>query len=312
MTALAPVPAMSQTNSGLKRSAALMRALGARANAVWATLSPQEAERLTRAMDALPDDETAEHEAAQAFLSEEKKTGTAPQARAERQAWPPVSATEMSRLSRLVEVESPQVVALILSRLPSEHSAGLVRALPRPLATEALKRLLSLGVLHPSVPDLIDRKLRDMLTLVSVEGDQAGHERVARIFDNLAGQAEDRLLNDLDQMEPGAGRRIRALMFTFDDLATLGPASLQTLLTHVDRSLLTVALKGAKAETIAAFYSNMTRRAADLLKSEIDALQDVRRSDTDQARRDITSLARTLANRGDILTTAQTDEDLVE
>ena len=102
-------------------------------------------------------------------------------------------------------------------------------------------------------------------------------------------------------------------MFTFDDLARLDAAGLQTLLQAGARATLVTALKGASEQTAAAFFANMTRRAGELLREEIAAQGSVRRSDVDAARHELVSLARKLIEQGDIRVGHQIeDEDLVE
>ena len=102
-------------------------------------------------------------------------------------------------------------------------------------------------------------------------------------------------------------------MFTFDDLAHLDAAGLQTLLASSDRSTLVIALKGAREETAAAFFKNMTRRAGDLLRDEITAQGAVRRSEVEAARQALVSLARELKAQGDIRAgDGRQDEELIE
>lgn len=307
MSALALTP---EHNEGLRRSAALMRALGARAASVWATLSPQEASRLTAAMDALPDDARHEHAAAEAYLGEMSRAQ--PEASDRSDVWQVLSTRDGAANADLLAQESPQVIAVILSRMTPGAAAATVRALPRTLATTALQRLMHLGEVHPGALRAIEETLQRTTITRQIDTASTGHERVARIFDSLDSRVEQGLLASLDSAEPGAGERIRALMFTFDDLAALGPASIQTILSSLDRALLIMALKGAKPATTEAIFRNMTARAADLLRSEIEATGPVRRSEVEAARSEIIALARTLVKRGDILSGDDEDDELVE
>ena len=305
------LPALKQSQyDGLSRSAALMRALGSRASAVWATLSPQEAERLTAAMDAMPDNIALETNAARDYVRD--MTHAAPLAPPTSNVWQTLSMRDGATIAALITSESPQVIAVILSRLSPESAAITVRALPQALATEALHRLLHLGDIHPAAFTAIEATLQRALNQSTAVVINTGHERVARIFDSLDARAEQGLLASLDSAEPGVGERIRALMFTFDDLATLGPACIQTILASIDRAVLILALKGAKPDTTDAFLSNMTSRAGDLLRGEIEAAGPVRRSEIETARTEIIAMARTLVNRGDILSGDSEDDELIE
>ena len=297
---------------GIARSAALMRALGSRANAVWSTLSPDEAQHLTSAMESLPDNTATETAAARAYVRDMSRRATPATIAAPRGLWQDLSTRDGAAIAAMITDESPQIVAVILSRLSAEAAAAAVRALPPALATEALRRLLHLGEVQPAMVSTIEAVLSKSLSANTATTPKTGQERVARIFDSLETRSEQALLASLDLAEPGVSERIRALMFTFDDLATLDPASLQTLLAGIDRAVLILALKGAKDETTNAFFNNMTARARELLHSEITATGPVRRSEINAARAEIIALARTLVNRGDILSHEEEDEELIE
>ena len=300
----------SDRQDGMTRSALLMRALGAKAASVWSELSPQEAEQLSAAMQALPDDAQAEQSALQAYVQSMRQT---PMAHATHQAnvWAKLSRQDGTLIASLVQRESPQVIALILSRLSPDAAANTVRALPRTLATDALKRLLNLGEIHPAALRALEMVLENSLTQSKSGKLAGGHEHVARIFDSLDSGSESTLLSSLDSAEPGAGEKIRALMFTFDDLAALDPGSLQTILGSVDRAVLTVALKGASPTVSEAFFKNVTQRAGDLLREDIAADGRVRRSEIDAARAEVLQVARALVKRGDLLPQIQ-DDELIE
>ncbi len=306
------LPALSAPSSpsGLRRSAMLMRALGAKATSVWSQLSPQEAEQLSQAMQALPEDQDAEQSALRVYVQSMTATPGASDP-APGSVWSRLSALEGTTLANMIQDESPQVIALILSRLAPDAAAKTVRVLPRSIATEALKRMLSLGEVHPAAIKALELALSKDLDHAKPTQLTGGHEHVARIFDQLDGQSEEALLSSLNTAEPGSGEKIRALMFTFADLASLDPASMQTILGSVDRAELTLALKGAPEAVTDAFFKNMTQRASDLLREEMDASGPVRRSDIEAARAEILTLARTLVKRGDILV-RDADDELIE
>lgn len=295
---------------GLTRSALLMRALGAKAASVWSELSPQEAEQLSAAMQALPEDAQAEQSALKSYVQTMQQS-PAKQTLRPANLWARLSQQDGTLIASLIQDESPQVIALVLSRLTPDAAASTVRALPRTLATDALKRLLNLGDVHPTALRAIEMALENSLTQRNAGKLSGGHEHVARIFDSLDSGSESTLLSSLDSAEPGAGEKIRALMFTFEDLAALDPGSLQTILGSVDRAVLTVALKGASPTVSEAFFKNVTQRAADLLREDIAAVGPVRRSEIDAARAEVLQVARALVKRGDLLPQNQ-DDELIE
>jgi flagellar motor switch protein FliG len=291
---------------GIARSARLMRALGPDAAAIWAELDPQEAETLSAAMDQMADDPSADSEALRRFTQAQRATSGAG-------VWAELSALDTPVLAALVRHERPQVVALILSRLSGEAAAKLLRTLPPSLSIEAMQRLLHLGEVHPAAMAGLEQFLKGRVAALSREGAQAGVERIARIFDRLDPRAGTLFLAALETAEPGAGDKVRALMFTFDDLATLDAAGMQTLLAAADRATLITSLKGAKPTTSAAFFANLTQRAGDLLREEISALGAVRRSEVEAARANLVELARQLISRGEIRAGKSSEQDeLVE
>ena len=291
---------------GIARSARLMRALGSDAAAIWAELDAQEAETLSAAMDQMADDPSADSDALRRFTQAQRATSGAG-------VWAELSALDTAVLASLIRHERPQVVALILSRLSGEAAARLLRTLPPSLSIEAMQRLLHLGEVHPAAMAGLEQFLKGRVAALAREGAQAGVERIARIFDRLDPRAGTLFLAALETAEPGAGDKVRALMFTFDDLATLDTAGMQTLIAACDRSVLITALKAAKPATSAAFFANLTQRAGDLLREEIAALGAVRRSDVEAARSELVELARQLIQRGEIRAGKDTDPDeLVE
>lgn len=291
---------------GLARSARLMRALGPEAAPIWAELEPEEAAALSAAMDRLADDPSADSDALRRFTQAQKATSGAG-------VWAELSALETPVLAALLRHERAQVVALILSRLTGEAAAKLLRVLPPSLSVEAMQRLLHLGEVHPAAMAGLEQHLKGRVAALARDGATAGIERIARIFDRLDPRAGTLFLAALEKAEPGSSDKVRSLMFTFDDLATLDAGGMQTLLAAADRAVLVSALKGAKETTAAAFFANVTTRAGDLLREEIAALGAVRRSDVEAARSELVELARQLIGRGEIHAgKASRDDELIE
>ena len=316
--AIRPRPA---AETGTARAARLMRALGPDAGGLWAELTPAEVRLLSGAMDEMADDPAADAEAARLFadaarrFSEASRPGQPGGGAAASDVWKALSALPAETLAGLVQGERPQTAALILSRLGSEAAAKALRALPSPQAVEAMRRLLHPGTPNAAALASLEDYLARRLASLSGAKAQGGHERVAQIFDRLDSRAESVFLAALESAEPGAGRKVRSLMFIFDDLAGLDAAGLQTLLASANRATLTIALKGAKDTTANAFFSNMTQRAGDLLRDEIAALGALRRSEVEAARQEIVSLAREMIRQGEIRPGAGRailDDELIE
>ena len=300
---------MQHPHAGLRRSAALMRALGSNAQPLWERLTPSEARQLSTLMKDLPEATGPETEAIEAYLgampTNPEIAPVHPQ-----NIWTQFAEEDPSLILTVLERESPQIIAVILSKISHEHAARLITAMPKTIAVDVLKRLLYLGEIQPSVFAVLETQLQNALTAQSTQN-QNGHERVARIFDQVDSKTEETLLFALDDIEPGARDKVRSLMFTFEDLSALDPASLQTLLSNIERGTLIMALKGASEQVTQAFLSNMTQRAGQVLSEDIINSGPIRRSEIEAARNHISGLARALIKRGDILSQAE-DDELVE
>ncbi len=278
---------------GLTRSARLLRAIGPNAAPIWAQLSAADSAALRTVMDQLPPDETANAAAAQALLDQAANHGALP-------IWQKLSALPGRQLFAMLEGEHPQLIALTLARLTPKAAAGLLDCLPPALAEQALRLVLEMGRPHPHAIAAIEALFEAELGLADRDTPVHGDAALAKIFDILPADQSDKLLGLLQATDPDAGAQVRRLMFTFEDIAALPPAGLQTLLSRIDRATLTLALKGATGGVRDAIFSNLTARARTVLVEEIAAVGPVRRSDVDAARTDLIVLARHLIETGNI------------
>jgi flagellar motor switch protein FliG len=135
------------------------------------------------------------------------------------------------------------------------------------------------------------------------------HEMMAEIFNNFDRQTEARFLAALEEDNREAADRIKTLMFTFDDLLKLDAASAQTLLRHVEKDALAIALKGSTDTAREFFFGNMSSRAAKLLQDDMDALGPVRLRDVDEAQTGMVNKAKDLAAKGEIMISKSKGED---
>lgn len=300
--------------SGLDAAAHLMRAVGGNGSPVWSQLTPVETRAISERMNTLSSDSPmTEQEALAAFLAETAGGSPRATAQAEQGIWARLAPAHAGMLAALVRRESPTVAGWIMTRLDARLAAIVVRMLDDEVSLSILQRILKLTPPPADVRAVIESSLEATLSRLQGEGGLDGHERVARIFDQLETGPDARLLDRLEDNTPGSGERIRALMFTFDDLVALSAAALQTLLTRLPRETLVVALKGAREDVANAFFSNLTKRAGALIREEVGLLGPVRRVDIDEARREVVEMARALIRSGDIrLGEARDDDELVE
>jgi flagellar motor switch protein FliG len=127
------------------------------------------------------------------------------------------------------------------------------------------------------------------------------HEMMADIFNNLDRASESRFITALEERNRDSAEKIKALMFTFEDLGRLDPGAVQTLLRSVDKKKLGIALKGASEPLRDLFFSNMSERAGKLLKEEMDGMGPVRLRDVDEAQMHMVTVAKDLASKDEII-----------
>jgi flagellar motor switch protein FliG len=138
------------------------------------------------------------------------------------------------------------------------------------------------------------------------------HEMIAEIFNNLDRNTEGRFIAALEERNRDSAERIKALMFTFDDLAKLDPGGVQTLLRAVPKDKLAIALKGAADPIKDLFFSNMSERAGKMLREEIAAMGPMRLRDVDEAQMLMVQTAKDLSAKGEIvLADNKADDELV-
>jgi flagellar motor switch protein FliG len=135
------------------------------------------------------------------------------------------------------------------------------------------------------------------------------HEMMAEIFNNLDRNTEARFMTALEERNRDASERIRALMFTFEDLAKLDPGAVQTLLRNVDKSKLPISLKGASEALRDLFFANMSERAGKMLREDMASMGPVRLRDVDEAQMAMVQMAKELAARGEIVISDKKGED---
>jgi flagellar motor switch protein FliG len=229
-----------------------------------------------------------------------------------RTMWDKLANVNERVLAGYLKNEHPQTIAVILSRITSEHAARVISALPELLGEEVINRLLTLGPVQKEVLDQIEQTLRtEFMAALSRSQERDPHEALAEIFNNFDRQTERRYISALELKNPAAAERIKALMFVFEDLARLDPQDIQVILRHVDKSVLATALKGANDAVKTLFYSNMSERAANMLRDDIDIMGPVRLREIDAAQTKIVDIAKRLAEEGQIFLLKSEEDELV-
>src|SRR6516162_10181028 len=230
-----------------------------------------------------------------------------------RNMWEKLSNVQEEVLANYLKNEYPQTVAVVLSKIRPEHAARVLAILPEALALDVVNRMLRMEAVQKEVLERVELTLRtEFMSNLSQTRRRDAHEVMAEIFNNFDRQTETRFMTALEDENRESAERIKALMFTFDDLTRLDTGSAQTLMRHIDKDKLAVALKGAGEPVREFFMSNMSQRAAKMLVDDMQALGPVRLRDVDEAQAQLVNLAKDLAAQGEIMISKNRgDEELV-
>ena len=249
------------------------------------------------------------------YLPPERVVGIMDEIRgpAGRNMWEKLSNVQETVLANYLKNEYPQTVAVVLSKLKPEQAARVMSILPEELALDVVNRMLKMEAVQKEVIERVENTLRtEFMSNLSQTRRRDAHEVMAEIFNGFDRQTETRFMTALEEMNRESAERIKNLMFTFDDLVKLDTGSAQTLMRHVDKDKLAIALKGANETVRAFFLSNMSSRAGKMLIDDMQALGPVRLRDVDEAQGLLVNLAKDLAAKGEIMISKnRADEELV-
>ncbi len=213
-------------------------------------------------------------------------------------------------LASYLKNEYPQTVAVVLQKIKAEHAARVLSVLPEDFSMEVIMRMLRMESVQKDILDKVEQTLRvEFMNNLARTNQRDSHETIAEIFNFLDRSAESRFLAALEDRNRDSAERIRALMFTFEDLANMDPSGVQTLLRNVDKDKLALGMKGASDTLRDLFFSNMSERAAKILREDMEAMGPVRLRDVDDAQMDMVNKAKDLAEAGEILLSDNKGED---
>ena len=202
--------------------------------------------------------------------------------------------------------EHPQTIALIISHLQASQAASIISGLPSDRQLAVVRRIATMGQTNPEVIHEVEKGLEHrMSSVMSQQFENAGGvESVAEIL-NVTDRATERsLLENLAQEDPDLVEEIRRLMFVFEDIVKFSSKDVQTLLKNVESSQLAMALKGASEELKQKILGNMSVRASELLREEMEYLGPVRLSAVEQVQQQIVDVVRRLEDAGEITVNA--------
>jgi flagellar motor switch protein FliG len=218
-----------------------------------------------------------------------------------------------SAIADLLDGEHPQIVAIVLASLEDDHAAQVLSALPDSVRSEALLRVARLEVIDPSAMEELDKVLEKQLGKVrqsSPPRSVNGMSSAAAILNKVKSDLEASLMESLREADGELGEKVSELMFVFDDLLQLDDRGMQRLIREIAVDKLVVALKGVDDAVQEKFFRNMSSRAADMLREDLEAKGPVKLSEVEEAQKEILTTAQRLADEGE-LALGRGDDDFV-
>lgn len=326
--------------SGPEKAAVILLALGEEHTALWERLDEDEVKEISQAMATLGNVSAEAVEALMiefvsglsgsgsvmgsyeqtqkllaAFLPKDRVDGLMEEIRgpAGRTMWDKLGNVNEAVLANYLKNEYPQTVAVILSKVRSDHAARVLTSLPEDFALECVQRMLRMEPVQREILDKIEATLRtEFMSNLARTSKRDSHEMMADIFNSFDRQTEARFIGALEERNRESAERIRALMFVFEDLSKLDPGGVQTLLRAVDKDSLGLAMKGASEGLREMFFSNMSERASKIMREDMESMGPVRLKDVDAAQMAMVQVAKDLAAKGDIMLAGQgADDELI-
>jgi flagellar motor switch protein FliG len=221
--------------------------------------------------------------------------------------------TDPQQLGKLLDSEHPQTIALVLAHLDPKRASMVLDNLTEEHKVLSIQRLAEMRQFSPEmaqkVAHILHRRLESM-------GDTArksysGFKAVADLLNRLNAEESKTILETIEEGEPELALSIRNLMFTFEDLVTVPPATIREIVSGVDKRQLALALRGAKEDLRAQIFKSMSSRAVEMLKEDMEVLGPVRSREVAQAQQEILNLARKLEAEGKVVLKLETGDELM-
>ncbi|BAU22597.1 flagellar motor switch protein FliG [Caldimicrobium thiodismutans] len=206
-------------------------------------------------------------------------------------------------ISNFLANEHPQTIAIILVHLEPELSGQVLQLLPEKIRSEVLLRIALLDKVDPQIVKEISDALEEELKAVggALGKKIGGAEKAAEVLSHAGRELEDELLTEIEDENPALAEEIRKFLFTFEDFLKVDDFAIQTILREISTDDLKLALKGASEEIKEKFFRNMSKRASDLMKEELEMMGPVRITEVEKAQMNIIRAAKKLEQEGKIV-----------
>jgi flagellar motor switch protein FliG len=204
------------------------------------------------------------------------------------------------QLSKLFQQEHPQTIALVLAHLDASTAADTLQSLPEDQRTDIVLRMANLQAISQDVIRRVSVVLDQKLKSAGTDNRQTvgGLRSVAELCNRLDRDVSQKLIEEMEESNPELALQVRNMMVTFDDLLLIDDLGIRELLGRVDKKTLTLALKGTMPELQQRFFSNMSQKAVEMMKEEMDFLGQVKLKEVTGAQREIVEVMRELDEQG--------------
>jgi len=216
------------------------------------------------------------------------------------------------QLSKFLENEHPQTVALVLAHLDAKRGSTLLMHMDAAQRVESVRRLAEMRQFSPEMAQKVGLILHKRMEAMGSTGRRsyAGFKAVADMLNRLDMVSSKTILEEIEKEEPKLAVGIRNLMFTFEDLLTVSEASIRELVTAADKRVLALSLKGARDNLKAHLFKAMSSRAVDMLKEDMEAMGPVRTKEVAHAQQEMLTLAHALEAEGRVTLKLEADDEL--
>ncbi|MDR1363580.1 MAG: flagellar motor switch protein FliG [Spirochaetaceae bacterium] len=221
--------------------------------------------------------------------------------------------TDPAHLLNFIQQELPQTIALILAYLEPNKASVILQNLPHEVQSEVARRIAVMDRTSPEVLREVERVLEKKLSTLSSEDYTAagGVPSIVEILNLVDRSSEKQIIEALEEEDPELAEEIKKRMFVFEDIVMLDDRAIQKVMREVDQQELSKALKSVDAEVQDKIYRNMSKRAAQMLKEDMEFMGPVRLKDVEEAQQKIVAIIRHLEDTGEIVVARAGEDELV-
>jgi flagellar motor switch protein FliG len=215
-------------------------------------------------------------------------------------------------LSKFLENEHSQTVALVLAHLDAKRGSTVLMNLKGPMRVDVVRRLAEMRQFSPEMAQTVAMTLHKRMEKMGSSGRKSysGFKAVAELLNRLDQVESKGILEEIEVTEPQIAIGIRNLMFTFEDLLTVPPESIREFVSAADKKVLAMALKGSRDNIKAHLFKAMSSRAVEMLKEDMEVMGPVRMRDVGHAQQELLAMARQLESEGRMILKMEVDDDL--